>query len=649
MNILKNRNKGIGLIEVLVTTVVVAIGLLALASLQGTFYSSSGDSKTRSEALVIAEKEMERVRNMILSGDYTTLPTPTTPVTGSNESFTVAQGIVAATSPTRKEVTITVTWGGAATDETISLTSEVVFSDPASSVSLAAYGEIGAGSFGRAPNPNQNSSETVSDTDIISTVDGVDTDITDVYLVEDAAGNAIYVKDSDGSNPGTEGTQVFLISNLNKFDVDYTAEVSNDLDLDNDIYLYTRRLSLDNVTGNEVIELFTDNGDRTATRQHRYFGGVINSIKGTIRTVFNLDDIKIDFNKEDMLCVFNPGVLQTERNYACYTGGNCNVSPNGTGTDNHPSLENVNLCSNPATADISVLAGGFSGNVGMLNVDDQGGGKESVCFAGDISGTSTNFSTARKYKTNNTNSSPTEEGINESYNCQDFLIVGRQANLAQLAAECAAQVGTLNLPPKEIERTIAIDATNIAVIGANNTYCTASSSSDYIVNGTISGAGTTRVVTVADGTCTSTTSTYSCSLSTIGTTIEIHVSSSDLSGNTVTDFCTSVLTSVSPTINSGCSITLTIPPTYIATGTITGLNNTNGLSISVTGGLDSGTCIATQTNYRCSITTNEPSILIEATDGTGPNATNDSCPYSGLSSAATDLPRDSETACELTL
>ena len=61
--------QGIGFVEVLVATVVIALGLLSLASMQGNFISASGDNKTRAEAIMLAEAKIEEVRNNLIQDD----------------------------------------------------------------------------------------------------------------------------------------------------------------------------------------------------------------------------------------------------------------------------------------------------------------------------------------------------------------------------------------------------------------------------------------------------------------------------------------------------------------------------------------------------------------------------------------------------
>lgn len=58
----RNRQSGIGLIEVLIAIVVFAVGLLAIANLQGTLVRSSSDAKARTVATHLAEDVMEQMR-----------------------------------------------------------------------------------------------------------------------------------------------------------------------------------------------------------------------------------------------------------------------------------------------------------------------------------------------------------------------------------------------------------------------------------------------------------------------------------------------------------------------------------------------------------------------------------------------------------
>jgi len=615
------KQKGIGLIEVLISTVVIALGLLAVASMQGNFYSSSGDSKTRAEALVLAEREMERQRNIIQKSDYTNLPNPVSPVTGVNNTFTINKGTAVVTAPDRKQITITVSWDGGGEDKQIIIRSEIVFSDPANSVALSNSGEASAGAKGKAPNPNQNSSASVEDSiDLFNDDSSLQTGITAVNGSSNLyTANGDLYRD-DGNNK--TGTHVYYCDSLglSSFDIDLINPLNYDssgvLKEDSLIYLQTKRVNLDSISGNESIELYRKNyaldadsdyvPDGSCTLEHQYFGGVIITVKGTVRTLFDLDDIKIDFNKEDMFCVFNPnpGISISESPYACYVGGNCNYGPNG---DN----SNFNTCPNPFLSTATVGAGGFSGNVGLLNLDDDGGGKESICYAEEIAGTNTTFSTARKYKTLN---SGLEQGINESYSCQDFFIVGRQANASRLAAECAAEVGTLNLPPKEVIRSLT-NVNNTVVSTNNATYCISLTPRNYTLLGTISNvAGTISTVTIDGGVCTLTDSNYECTGLTSGSALRVDATSStSQTGNCTTELSINVDTG---NATGSCNIALISPPTYTVTGDITGLRDRTTVTVTVTDLVDGSTpvdcTVTSNTSYSCTISTNEPSIRMEA-------------------------------------
>lgn len=110
MNIdLKISRKCLGftLIEVMVALIVVAVGLLALASFQGELFSTSSGSKARAEAVSIANTRLEELRADLLSQDisqetaenwYTTYITNSSEtIDGNNAVFTLAYDIEAVT------------------------------------------------------------------------------------------------------------------------------------------------------------------------------------------------------------------------------------------------------------------------------------------------------------------------------------------------------------------------------------------------------------------------------------------------------------------------------------------------------------------------------------------------------------------------
>lgn len=56
------RNKGFGLIEILVSLLVLAVGLLGLASLQTTGLTQNSEARHRSQAILLADDMFERIR-----------------------------------------------------------------------------------------------------------------------------------------------------------------------------------------------------------------------------------------------------------------------------------------------------------------------------------------------------------------------------------------------------------------------------------------------------------------------------------------------------------------------------------------------------------------------------------------------------------
>ncbi len=114
MNISKLINqKGIGLVEVLIALLVVSLGLLAMASFQGSLLKASGSNKARAEAIGIAQQELELIRYAATTSDDFLL-IPTNPaaktVVGTNASFTVTSAAEDPVANSIINVVVTVGW-----------------------------------------------------------------------------------------------------------------------------------------------------------------------------------------------------------------------------------------------------------------------------------------------------------------------------------------------------------------------------------------------------------------------------------------------------------------------------------------------------------------------------------------------------------
>ncbi len=70
------RIKGFGLVEVLLATVILGVGVVGVAKFQGNIYKDGSISKQRAEALKIAEEKLEDLRHFNTMSDYENKITP---------------------------------------------------------------------------------------------------------------------------------------------------------------------------------------------------------------------------------------------------------------------------------------------------------------------------------------------------------------------------------------------------------------------------------------------------------------------------------------------------------------------------------------------------------------------------------------------
>ncbi|MDC7707402.1 type IV pilus modification PilV family protein [Vogesella indigofera] len=103
---------GFSLLEMLITIIVLASGLLAIGSMYGAILNANTLSKQRSEAVVLAEKKLEELRGQ----SYASLVSATDTVTaasssGSSANYQRSWSVAAASGGlTYKDVGVTVTW-----------------------------------------------------------------------------------------------------------------------------------------------------------------------------------------------------------------------------------------------------------------------------------------------------------------------------------------------------------------------------------------------------------------------------------------------------------------------------------------------------------------------------------------------------------
>jgi Tfp pilus assembly protein PilV len=594
------NSAGIGLIEVLVTTVVVAVGLLAVASLQGDLLSGSRGNKTRAEAQALANTKIEQLRDTIQktgTTGYNALASSAAneSIGGVTETFNRSWMVTDQTDPVRKQVSVTVCWSNGCPDTAITgdtgnrqnqvtVQSVIAFDDVGNSGLTASGAGSGTGATIGGPSTNANSSDDISENIILSTSStpgSVTTVNGKTYIVQ---------------STGTKGTR---------------ADLCNDAALALTAFengLYTRRVNFDGVTGNEAILLYekvTISAVDYCIPRIRFNGGVIIPIRGIVhsgatsggnnQTLLDVDLFTFNANESGTYCVFNPPEGAKSAPYVCYVGGNCQYGPAGTVTS--PATEPpVTECPSPAVANAIVGPGGWRGKVGLLGV---AGNVKNVCFAEEIAATPATLDTARNYFVRKAG---LNEGINKPYSCHDFLIINGQTTEARVHNECAAQanaIGGFTLASKTIQRDIT--GNNVFSPSINVDYCSVSGTS-YTITGSITNANSAPTVTVTDSVhinpCSATNTSYTCQIQTSATSVTI-------SGvyNNERKTCT-----MSPS-GSACALafTRTSNPTYTINGHINGTATAaNAVTLALSGG---GTCVNNNDNngtfstYTCTITT----------------------------------------------
>jgi len=477
--------KGIGLIEVLIATVVVAVGLLAVASLQGKFMSSSGGSKTRAEAQVLAEQKLEALRNNVtITGyrdlnadgvvDAATITATDSPV-GTNASFTRTWTITdvappvppfTAADPKLRKISVQVGWDangdGTITppDEAVNVVTEMAWIDPAKAAEYAAANASGGTSS--VASPRQNASEDVAAEKVIGgTALTIPSGVT--------AGTATSINVTVPATTTSSGGSVTI----------YQVGPGS--------HFYTLTNSTFVSPGVIAVFLCTT----TCTHIQNHFGGVVHRIAGTVHSTSSngFTNIKVAWTSSSVNDCYNGDITVVSgsgsdqyryRPYECIYAGNCNATDNG-----------VNGCfADDIVSDDQIKAkkvgpGGEYGDVGLLGVDDQGGGREQVCLLEDTVDPATSplltpsgntvlnenylysvtkrFYAARRIKRNTATSINDQktEGINHSYTNHNFLVISRGTGAtANQLCNLKAAAKIIRLAPREIFKTLDQSASN---------------------------------------------------------------------------------------------------------------------------------------------------------------------------------------------
>lgn len=606
-----HKSTGFGLIEALIATVVVAIGLLAVAALQSGLISSSRSNKVRAEAKALADTKIEQLRDTIEQSNTTSgtgydqlvvSGADASPIVGVSESFTRVWTVTDLTGPARKQIGVSVCWAdGCPVSNTSSNQENQVFVQ--SIITFDAVGNSGllAKGVGSAGIPISGPSLNVESSDEISETIDLSTPATPGSVV--TVNSQTYIVKSSG----TKGIKADLCSSfgVNNFENG----------------LKTRRVNHDGVTGNEAIELYESvivSSIEYCIPRMRYNGGVIVPIRGIVHsgattghggstTLLDVNLFTFNASETGAFCYFKPSNNTKSAPYVCYVGGNC------TGFTGTTDDTDVTKCPNNSYAAAIVGPGGWRGKVGLLGIAGPSSSFFNVCFGEEITGTPATLDTGRNYFSRNTiGGANVNQGINKPYSCHDFLIINGQSTNAQVHNECVTQanaIGGFTLASKTIQRNIS--GANLFDPTVDTSFCT-NTGTNYTITGTITNANAAPTVTVTDATitnnCTSTATSYNCQISTTATSVTI---SGYYNSETVT--CT-----LTPPTTSGCGLSFTPSsnPTYTVAGTISGsAASRNAVTLTMSGG---GVCTNNMNGtYSCTITTASSTATLTATIASG--------------------------------
>jgi type IV pilus modification protein PilV len=134
MQRIHQKDKGFTLIEILIAVLVLAIGMLGLAKLQGVTLLNSAESRMQTHALNFAQDKIEELRNYVHEATYDAYASDAvgTDVVGANATFTRTWTIT--DNAGYKQIAVLVEWTGIdGTDYDVRLTSHIAEVEPARS------------------------------------------------------------------------------------------------------------------------------------------------------------------------------------------------------------------------------------------------------------------------------------------------------------------------------------------------------------------------------------------------------------------------------------------------------------------------------------------------------------------------------------
>ena len=104
-----NNSSGFTLIEVLVASVILVFGLLAMASFLGNMVSKNAANERKTTATVLAEEKIEDLRNDALQIDLTAADNSTDTIGLYTRTWTIVEDFASLSD----QITVLVDWDGA--------------------------------------------------------------------------------------------------------------------------------------------------------------------------------------------------------------------------------------------------------------------------------------------------------------------------------------------------------------------------------------------------------------------------------------------------------------------------------------------------------------------------------------------------------
>jgi Tfp pilus assembly protein PilV len=131
------RYHGQGLIETMITFIIIISSVVALLRFQNYLAFSNSLTQQQSEASRLTMKEVEVLRDFSSLTNYNAITSGTTSYTASNAVYTVNWTVTPYSNPDYKTIDVTTSWTSRyGTAQSMRLTSQVAGIDPGLSVSV---------------------------------------------------------------------------------------------------------------------------------------------------------------------------------------------------------------------------------------------------------------------------------------------------------------------------------------------------------------------------------------------------------------------------------------------------------------------------------------------------------------------------------